>query len=101
MKILLLNPHVDASHEIAQVFQKKGIALILSNDPEEAWQMLMLHGSNTDLVILHKEFLLLENKIKKDVCLEFIERIQKSTVLTDIPIILTSEKWGDPEFVQH
>ncbi len=93
MKILLVNPYLDALHEIMKAFKAKGIALLLSADPEEAWQMLLLHGNNVDLAIIHREL--------QPLGLGFIDKVKKHPIVSDLPIILSSEKWGDLEFATH
>ena len=95
MKILLLNPYIDATHDVAKLFQKRGIGLLISGDPIEAWQILQLHGSTIELAIVHREI------PPADSGMSFIEKVKKDSTQSDLPIILSSEKWEDLNFAKH
>lgn len=96
MKILLLNPHIDAQHKIAQTLQKKGIGLIQPTDSMEAWKMLQLHGKSVDLAIIHRE-----GAASPEDGMRFLERLKADPSQADLPLILTSDNWGDAEFAEH
>ncbi len=96
MKILLLNPQIDAEHQIARALQKRGVAVLFPADSTEAWQMLRLHGSSVDLAIVHREGL----GSTEPGC-ELLAKLKKDAKQSDLPVILTSDKWGDAEFAKH
>lgn len=97
MKILLLNPYLDASHDIVRVLQKKGMALLVSADPIEAWQMLLLHGTTVDLAVIHRE----GPGGTGEPGFKFISQLKQDSAQADLPFIITSEKWNDGKFVEH
>ncbi len=97
MKILLLNPHVDALQDIIKTLQKRGVALLISSDPMEAWQVLQLHNTSVELVIVHRELA----GPGGEGGLGFISKVKKDLAQADLPMILTSERWSDAEFVRH
>ena len=95
MKILFLNPHVDAEHPVVKALQARGLAVLLPNSPEEAWQMLQLHGTSMDLAIVHRE------NSGKDLGLKFIAKVKADAAQADLPFVLTSEEWSDVQFAKH
>src|SRR4051812_35311927 len=98
MKILLLNPHIDAEHGVALALQKKGVALLYTANAEDAWRMLRLHGTSIDLGIVHREGVGADNG---EAAIKFIEKVKADRIQSDLPIILTSNVWGDAEFANH
>jgi CheY-like chemotaxis protein len=93
MKILILNPHIDASHEITRALQSKGHAVLLSIHPEEAMQVFQLHASSVDLVIVHREI------TETLTGLQFLDKLRAAS--PDTASIVTSEQWGEPDFSKH
>ncbi len=100
MKILVLNPHFDAEHEVLVALRSQGAAILQPGDANEAFQMLQLHGKTVDLAILHREGVS-ESAQQGVSTLGLISKLKKDTVQADLPIILTSEKWADSEFAGH
>jgi CheY-like chemotaxis protein len=98
MKILFLNPQIDAEHKITEALREKGAALLTPADVDEAWQMLQLHGTSVDLAIIHKEGL---NPNQKDVGLLLVSRIKADPVQADLPLIVTTDLWDESECAQH
>ena len=98
MKILLLNPHIDAEHDIAQALQKRGVALLFTSNSDDCWRTLRLHGTSIDLAIVHREGVGADNG---DASMKFIEKVKADRIQSDLPIILTSNVWGDAEFSAH
>lgn len=96
MKIIFLNPKIDAEHNVSKSLQEKGVALLFPQDETEAWQMLMLHGTSVDLGIIHREGLSSQNA-----GLQFIEKVKNDPSQSDLPMILTSDDWGDSECAEH
>jgi hypothetical protein len=96
MKILLLNPHIDAEHKIAITLRSKGFAVLVARDTEEAWQTCQLHGTSLDLAVIHREW-----GKQKDGGIKFIERLRADPVQADLPFILTSEDWSEVECAIH
>jgi hypothetical protein len=99
MKILLLSPHIDSSHQIAQALRQQGHALLFPGDAEEGWQMIQIHESNLDLLVIHRE----GNRDPKfkDTGEKLLARVKGHAKYAEIPVILTSEAWGDNEFAAH
>src|SRR3954471_23787465 len=96
MKILLLNPHIDAAHKVVAALRAKGFAVLVAGDPDEGWQACQSHGTSLDLAVIHREW-----SREKDAGIKFIERIKKDPVQADLPFILTSEDWNEVECAIH
>ncbi|HTL11575.1 MAG TPA: hypothetical protein VL588_03760, partial [Bdellovibrionota bacterium] len=97
MKILLLNPHIDAEHEYVRGLQGRGVGVLVPSDSAEAFQMLQLHGSSVDLAIVHREG---EGGMGED-GLEFVKQFKADAAQADLPFVLTTEKWTEAECAQH
>lgn len=97
MKILFLNPRIDAEHKISRGLEEKGISLLFPEDTSEVWQMLQLHGTTIDLAILHLE----ELGVGPEATLKLLERIKGDPYQADLPIVLTTDRWTDEECAQH
>lgn len=97
MKILFLNPHVDAGHQTVTTLQSAGVGVLLPTDAQEAWQMLQLHGTSIDLAIVHREL----KSGQGEAGLQFTQKAKADPQQSDLPIILTSEKWSDAECATH
>src|SRR5690242_7617429 len=97
MKIILLNPKIDAEHEISRYLQAKGIALIFPADATEFWQTLALHGASVDLAIIHLE----DKNDESTAVLKLLEKIKGDALQRDLPIILTTDQWGESECQAH
>jgi len=98
MKILLLNPHINAEHSVVKSLKKNGMALLLPSNAEEAWQMLRLHGDSVDLAVIHREGI---GAKASEEGLSFVFKVKGDPGLSDLPMILSSETWKDPDFVKH
>src|SRR5690242_4495090 len=96
MKILLLNPKVNAEHQIAKGLRQKGIALLFPATLSEAWQMLQLHGASIDAAIIHRE-----SPEGPDGGVSLVSKLKKDPQYQDLPIIFTSEKWTEEECGIH
>ncbi|HUP57479.1 MAG TPA: hypothetical protein VM598_08515, partial [Bdellovibrionota bacterium] len=96
MKILLLNPHIDAEHKIAALLRSKGFAVLVASDTEEGWQACQSHGTSLDLAVIHREW-----GKEKDGGIRFIEKLKADAVQSDLPFILTSEDWNEVECAIH
>jgi hypothetical protein len=97
MKILLLNPSIDAGHKTGVALQKKKVALLSTDDAEEAFQMLHLHGKSVDLAVIHRE----GPEGNLDAGIKLVARLKKDPMQSDLPIILTTDKWTDGECAKH
>lgn len=95
MKILLLNPRIDAGHNVAKSLRSRGVAVLFPQDTQEAWEMLQLHGSTVDLAIIDREI------DQKQGGIDLVARIKKDPAQADLPLILTSSEWTDAEFAAH
>lgn len=96
MKILLLNPHLDAARSIVEEVEASGIGVVYARQSEEAWQLLQLHGKSVDLGIIHRE----GTQAPED-GMDFIRRVKADPEQSDLPFVLTSEAWGAEEFAKH
>jgi CheY-like chemotaxis protein len=96
MKILFLNPHIDAQHKVAQALKARGIALLFPTNAEEGWQVLGLHASSVDLAIIHRE-----GAKGGDPGVELLYKIKKDPSQADLPIIFTSETWNSAQCASH
>ena len=100
MKILLLNPQIDAAHELIADLRPLGVSVLLPEDEVEAWQMLQLHGNSVELAVVHREGLA-SSLASKEFGIKFIEKVKADPNQSDLPIILTSQEWGNSEFAAH
>ena len=80
MKILLLNPHRDAMQGVTAALRAQGHAVLSPNDPEDAWQMLQLHGTSVDLAIVHREW---GKKSRLISGMKFVERFRADSTQRD------------------
>ena len=96
MKILLLNPVIHAEHKIAKSLERRGVAILFAENRGEAWEILRLHGESIDLGIIHRE-----GKESKDSGVKLLEKIKASSVLKQLPIVLTTDEWSDAECAVH
>lgn len=97
MKILFLNPHIDAQHQIVALLEGRGVSVLACTGLEEAWQVLQLHGSTVELAIVHRESL----GTGEEAGLDFISRAKSDHEQSDLPIILTTDSWSDAECAAH
>ncbi len=78
--------------------QKGGLAVLLPSTPEEAKQMLKLHGASIDLAVIHREEATGQSGERG---LKFVGRMREDPMQKDLPFIVTSHVWGDAEFARH
>ncbi len=98
MKILFLNPGINAGHPISLDLKSRGVSLLFSTDAEEAWQLLQLHGQGIDLAVVHREG---GQPGSESATLGLISRVKSSTAQADLPIILTTSEWNSEQCAQH
>lgn len=96
MKILFLNPQINAEYQVLQELEEHGHGVLVPADSEEAWQMLQLHGRSVSLAIIHRE-----SSIDEEDGLLLIRKIKSSEDQLDLPIILSSSVWQNHQFVEH
>jgi len=104
MKILLVNPQIDAQHGVVQLLKARGIAVLLPTSSatsgtaffDEAWQIIQTHGASLDLVVVHRE-----GAKGKDSGIELVFKIKKDPVQHDLPILLTTDSWSEEECANH
>ena len=102
MKILLLNPQIDAEHNLLKTLQDRGYTVLSSINSREALQLFKLHAGSTDLLIVQREgFLEAGGKPDDEAGLKFISQIKKDPAAGEIPILLMSEKWSDADCARH
>ncbi len=95
MKVLFLNPHIDAKHHILRALEKRQVAILAASTSETATELFHHHEQSLDLAVLHREGAAGEPGI------EFLNQLKSLPSGNDLPVILTSESWGDVEFAQH
>jgi hypothetical protein len=92
MKILLLNPHIDAEHSFVQELRSlAGWSVVCPQDTHEAHQMLALHGEQLDLAVVHRE----------GGGLDFLTKLRAHPRLNDLAVVVTSQDWNDADFARH
>jgi hypothetical protein len=104
MKILLVNPQIDAQHGVVQLLKARGMAVLLPTSSaksgaayfDEAWQIIQTHGASLDLVVVHRE-----GAKGKDSGIELVFKIKKDPVQHDLPILLTTDSWSEEECANH
>lgn len=98
MKILLLNPHIDASHKVIRELESRGHALLLAANHIEASQLLKLHGRSVELAIIHREGI---DPATRTPGINFVTMFRQEKEHADLPYILTTQEWGDVECAAH
>lgn len=98
MKILLLNPQINAQHKVHTALQAAGHVVLLGTNTDEAWKLLQSHGSNLDLALIHREPAGGKNE---EYGTQFVAKIKSDPKHSDLPIILSSEIWNETQFFQH
>jgi CheY-like chemotaxis protein len=97
MKILILSPHIDAQHAIVQALKARGDAVLVSNQLEEGWKVLQVHGASIDLAILHRE----GPTGGGDPGAELNFKIKNHSTFSDLPVLFVSEVWTDEQCAAH
>jgi hypothetical protein len=98
MKILLLNPHIDAQHQLVKALQKTGVGILLAQNVDQAAQVLQFHGSTVDIAIVHREG---GAGLAHDYGLSLLFKLKADPAQADLPVLVTSEIWKDTEFLNH
>ncbi len=98
MKILFLNPLVDAQHQLVRSLREKGFGVILASHPAEAMEALRVHGRTIELAIIHREPV--DGGVGEP-GLEFIKKFRQDPDQSDLPYVLTSGQWGAKDFTDH
>ena len=98
MKVLFLNPQIDAAHSIVKGLQARGAAVLVPANADEAWQLLQLHGTSIDLAIVHREG---AGQADAEAGIKFMAKVRADASQADLPWILTSGVWADAEFAKH
>lgn len=95
MKILVLNPQVDAERKIAQLFQARGVVTLACRTADEAMNLLASQSNEIAIALIHRE------GPGGDPGVKLLTRIRKDQTTKDIPVVLTTEKWSDEECMTH
>lgn len=96
MKIIFLNPNINAGYQIVSRLEKEEVGLLFPADAEEAWQTLQLHGLSVDLAVIHREGI-----SDPEAGLKFIHKIKTDPLQQDLPIIITTNEWSDSDCAMH
>lgn len=97
MKILYLEPRMDAGSYIVEALKAKGYALLHASNPTEAKQLLQLHGRSVDLAIIHRE----SAYGTGDPGLRLVTTFKAEKEHQDLPYILTTAQWTDADCAAH
>ena len=97
MKILVLNPRIDAEHMFVEALRAKGVGVLFTANAVEAMQILQAHGASVDLAIVHREGLGGQGQPG----LDFTAKLKLDPAQADLPYILTTEIWSDAQCVEH
>ncbi len=97
MKLVVLNPYLNAEHEILTALRKRGASILLTQTAEEAWTVLELHGASVDLAVLHRE----GPGGTGEPGLLLVKKLRESKDHADLPYILTYEKWSQQDCAAH
>mgnify|MGYP003950555375 CR=1 FL=1 len=96
MKVLILDSSIQEDHPVVQTLSSRGVAVLLTEIPAEAWKVLQLHGESVDLAVVHRE-----NPTDENLGLEFIQQFKKDKDHQDLPFLITTDKWSDDECAKH
>jgi DNA-binding response OmpR family regulator len=96
MKILILNPHIDAQHKIVRALKARGDAVFVANQAQEAWQILQIHSASMDIAVIHRE-----GAQGGDPGVELNFKIKKNSAFTELPVLFTAETWSDAQCATH
>lgn len=97
MKLVILNPYLNAEHEAIAALKKRGASVLITQTLEEAWTVLQLHGSSVDLGVFHRE----GPGGKGEPGLDLVKKLRESKDHADLPYILTYEKWSQQDCAAH
>lgn len=97
MKLVILNPYLNAEHETIAALKKRGASVLLTQTMEEAWTVLQLHGASVDLGVFHRE----GAGGKGEPGLELVKKLRESKDHADLPYVLTYEKWSQQDCAAH
>ncbi len=97
MKVLLLNPEFDTLRRAAEALRQQGAIVLEVSDAADVMSVLAIHGRTVDLAILHRE----GASGRGDLGAALVRDIRSRAEQADLPLILTSQNWGDPQFAQH
>lgn len=93
MKILILNPRIDAEHGTVKFLKAQGFAVLCVAETGTALQTLRLHGASVDLAVIHRENI----SGAGEPGLEFLTQLKLDPDQADLPVILTTERWSAQE----
>ena len=97
MKLLILHPSLNSSAPWLAALQGQGVFVLTASSVEEAFQMLQLHAGSVDAAVVHREGV----GGADDSGLSFIAKVRAEQALLDLPMVVTSQVWGDEEFANH
>jgi len=95
MKVLILNPWINATHRVIEYLTACDVGVLLSASADEAFQIFQIHESSLSIVVVHCD----KYNSHKDQGLSFIEKVKRRK--KDFPILLTTFDWSDEESVKH
>lgn len=97
MKLLFLNPHVDAAHELVKHLVSQGHVVLNAMDGSEAWQLLKIHGDSVDVAFLHRE------GIGKDPNpgLTLANKLKSTGEFPGLAVVITTQAWDETQCGLH
>jgi hypothetical protein len=97
MKILLLQPQTFSEDSLVEALRSRGITVLVTQEPLQAWQVLKFHGRSVELAIVHRE----GANGTGEPGFEFLTSCRGDPSQADLPIVLSSSKWNDKDFIAH
>jgi CheY-like chemotaxis protein len=99
MKILFVHPEINAQHKTCTTLAQRGVVVLFARNGDEAWKLIQFHGVSLDLAVIHREGW--TSGASSEEGAKLIDRIKADPMQTDLPIVMTSWRWGSAEFAKH
>jgi len=97
MKVLILNPQLNAAHQVASFLEKKGVYPLFVSQANEVLPILQIQEHQIDLLILHREI----GGGEGGATLQFIDQMKQIPDLSALPLILTTSAWTLEQCALH
>jgi DNA-binding response OmpR family regulator len=99
MKILFVHPEINAQHKTCTTLAERGVVILFARNGDEAWKLIQFHGVSLDLAVIHREGW--TSGASSEEGAKLIDRIKADSLQADLPIVMTSWRWGSAEFAKH
>ncbi len=98
MKVVILHPEKVAEESLAHKLAIFDVAALFAHSAKEALQIMTLHPTSVDLVVVHREGAAHQ---AAEEGLDFLEELRKDPQKSDLPVILSTSAWSDAQCAQH